>query len=77
MTAFSGFVPFVHIVAAVFSVVELGLTAYGKCLESLRPGHGRCPEYLRGSELETANHMPPTRTSSLRQNRRALLLSFA
>jgi hypothetical protein len=25
-----GFVPIVHIVAAVFSIIELGLTAYGK-----------------------------------------------
>jgi hypothetical protein len=25
-----GFVPIVHIVAAVFAIVELGLTAYGK-----------------------------------------------
>ena len=25
-----GFVPIVHIVAAVFSIVELGLTGYGK-----------------------------------------------
>jgi hypothetical protein len=32
-----GFVPIVHIVAAVLSIIELGLTGYGKLLSQRSP----------------------------------------